>query len=282
MNKTKIGIDAGGTLTKVAYFLNGTLIYHKFPSDKMDAVVTWMNEQSTELEICTTGGKAVYLNTMINRDVQSMVEFDATCEGVKYLLEQDGKSLDLFILTNVGTGTSIHILNKDNHSRVGGTGVGGGTILGLSTLLTGIEDYHEIIDLAVQGNRDLIDLKVSQIYEGSKSPISGELTASNFGQVQKGLTSERNQADLLSAIMGMVGETVSTISVHAAAQHGASNIVYIGSSFSDNQCLREITENYTRLRGANPTFVENGEFSGAIGALLSLQKSRVFESEGNE
>ncbi|HDD7119561.1 TPA: type II pantothenate kinase, partial [Staphylococcus aureus] len=45
------------------------------------------------------------------------------------------------------------------------------------------------------------------------------------------------------------------------------NIVYIGSSFHNNALLRKVVEDYTVLRGCKPYYVENGAFSGAIGAL---------------
>lgn len=101
------------------------------------------------------------------------MEFDATINGAIYLLQNEAFELETYILTNVGTGTSIHYVQKDRHERIGGTGVGGGTLMGLSQLLTGLSSYNEIVSKVPLGNREKIDLKVSDIYRDSPLPISG-------------------------------------------------------------------------------------------------------------
>jgi type II pantothenate kinase len=94
------------------------------------------------------------------------------------------------------------------------------------------------------------------------------LTASNFGNPSISSTTAKKE-DMLASVIGMVGETVSTMSVLAAAQCKVSHVVYAGSTFIQNDLLREVVEGYTRFRGADPVFVEHGEFSGAIGAVLT-------------
>lgn len=209
------------------------------------------------------------LQKLLQQNILQIVEFEATCKGVLYLLREAEDMPQEFVLTNVGTGTSVHIVKPGSHFRIGGTGVGGGTMLGLSRLLTEVSSYEQMARLAPQGIRDRVDLKVSQIYEGSEPPISGDLTASNFGNIT-GTPSGILAADYLASVIGLVGETVTTVSVHAAMQHGLSTIVYIGSSFIGNEALKKVVTDYTILRGAHPLILTNGEYSGAVGALLSL------------
>lgn len=268
--KMIFGIDAGGTLIKVAYAKNGTLQFTKFPIAEIEKVASWVNEQS-ESRVCITGGKAGVLLSLLNKKAKEIMEFEATHLGVKFLLERMGRVEDSYLVTNVGTGTSIHCIENNRQERIGGTGVGGGTLLGLSHLLTGVTNYEEIVRMAGTGSRDRIDLKVKHIYEGKEPPISGELTASNFGNNLFSVAAELSREELLAAVLGLVGETVSTVSVHAAKQCGVSTIIYIGSSFFENPLLKEVVTSYTVLRGAQPLFLENGEFSGAVGA-LSLVK----------
>ncbi|MNC54729.1 Type II pantothenate kinase [compost metagenome] len=142
-------------------------------------------------------------------------------------------------------------------------------MLGLSKLLAGTEEFGEIVQSAPHGLREKVDLKVSHIYEGAEPPIPGDLTASNFGNVPHSIE-ELDKSDLLASVIGLVGETVTTVSVHAASQYGVSSIVYIGSSFIGNDLLKKVVEDYTVLRGATPYLLNNGEYSGAIGALFSL------------
>ena len=263
----KVGIDAGGTLVKIAYYHQNEINFIKFSSYRLNEAVEWIRDNSPNADICMTGGKSAQLQTLLNRETKTIVEFEATCEGVKHLSEKQSINLKSFVLTNVGTGTSIHYVDELGNMRVGGSGVGGGTIMGLSSLITGIDDYERIIEMSQKGDRKL-DLTVSDIYEGSIPPISGELTASNFGKVKNAKSWEKE--DILASIIGLVGETITTVSIQAAVQHNTSSILYIGSSFVGNDYLKEIVKKYSVLRGADAYFPENGDYSGAIGALLSI------------
>lgn len=265
-----VGIDAGGTLIKIAYTDKGSLQFSKYPIAEIEQVAEWVNGLSG-CKICLTGGKSGVLRSLLTKKAQEMVEFEATHRGVRFLLEKMGRTEKTYLVTNVGTGTSIHCIQNNMQERLGGTGVGGGTLLGLSHLLTGVTDYEEIVRLASSGSRERIDLKVKHIYEGKEPPISGELTASNFGNDLMSVSGQLTKEELLATVIGLVGETVSTVSVQSARQCDSSLIIYIGSSFIHNPLLKEVVESYTILRGSTPLFLENGEFSGAVGAMTSLE-----------
>ncbi|MBC8079098.1 MAG: type II pantothenate kinase [Gorillibacterium sp.] len=269
--REKVGIDAGGTLIKVAFMQKNKLQLEKFSTYNLAAVATWINETFPEGEICLTGGKSKMLETYLNQThtLSCIAEFDATCIGAHYLRKEQLSGDGPFILTNVGTGTSVHCVDLESNRRIIGTGVGGGTLLGLSYLLTGEKEYDSIVRKAEQGVRDRIDLKVSHIYEGAEPPIPGDLTASNFGHVLQN-PEQYKVADVLASVIGMVGETVTTVSVLAATQCGMSGIVYAGSSFDDNPVLRGVVAQYTKIRECEPQLLENGGYCGAIGALLSI------------
>lgn len=268
-NKMKIGIDSGGTLIKIAYMEKDNLEMKKVSVLEMAHIASWINSLP-DAEVCVTGGRANQLISSLNHPTSEIVEFEATINGAIYLLHREDFEIDNVILTNVGTGTSIHHVQKDRHERIGGIGVGGGTLMGLSQLLTGITSYDDIVSKGSFGTREHIDLKVSDIYGGSTPPISGDLTASNFGKVFENDDVDRlSKEELLSSVIGLVGETVTTVSVLAAGQYNASTIVYIGSTFSNNDPLKKVIYDYTKLRGMKPIILNNGEYCGAIGALLS-------------
>ncbi|WP_040951310.1 type II pantothenate kinase [Gorillibacterium massiliense] len=272
MSLNRVGIDAGGTLVKVAYSRDGELHYRKFPSRYLAEAAAWVKEYVPEAAVCATGGKAEWLQSMFAPEQCSILpEFTATCSGVQHLLSLTKNPPESYILTNVGTGTSIHYVEKDTQIRIGGTGVGGGTMMGLAALLTGVDDFSQMVEAAAKGKRSIVDLLVQDIYEGSTPPIIGDLTASNFGKIPLGKGDGVSREDMLAAVVGLVGETVATTSIFASGQYGTSDIVYIGSTFADNPVLQEAVAGYTRFKEANPLFVEHGEYSGAIGALLACQ-----------
>ncbi|MDX8360525.1 MULTISPECIES: type II pantothenate kinase [Bacillaceae] len=272
MNHSKIGIDAGGTLVKVAYSNKDLIKYKLFSSHKLDEVVTWIRSSFHHPKICLTGGKQQVLANKLELPTRSILEFDATCKGVAFILKQHQLFLgDSYILANIGTGTSIHIVKNGEQQRIGGTGVGGGTLMGLSYLYSGKKDFTEIIQISRDGNRGNVDLKVNDIFEGIVPPISGDLTASNFGNIGKLSKEFPSQSDIIVSIIGLIGETVVTICEQAANRFDSQSIVYIGSTFRSNPILKNIIREYTEMRKKKPLFLEEGEFSGAVGALISLQ-----------
>ena len=95
--------------------------------------------------------------------------------------------------------------------------IGGGTLLGLSNLLTGVNDFDRINAMAMEGNYEGVDMLVKDIY-GDKSPFSeltGDLLASSFAKVAfdntlddslKGKldTSKFKKEDILSSLVFMI------------------------------------------------------------------------------
>lgn len=270
---TSIGIDTGGTLTKLAYLNEQQeLTLTVFPSKDMHLVKEWLEKHPQVDEIGLTGGRTEQLRDVLKtmKTIEYIVEFEATLKGVRYLLEKEGHKIEQSIITNIGTGTSIHYMDGDTHQRVSGTGVGGGTLMGLSTIMTGISNFDKIKECAAEGNRDGIDLLVKDIYQGMDTPIDGNLTASNFGKV--GITGQQEFAanDVLATTQGLVGEVITTLSIQLAVQHQTDYIVYIGSTLTDNEQLKKVIEHYTILKKHQPVFLKDCGYSGAIGALLNL------------
>ena len=267
-----IGIDTGGTLTKLAYInQEGELMLEVFPSSDMEQVKAWLEGHPHIDEIGVTGGRTEQLRGVLKpmKSIQYIVEFEATLKGVRYLLEKEGHRIDKSIITNIGTGTSIHYMDGDSHARISGTGIGGGTLVGLSGLLTGITNFTEITSLAAKGDRSAIDLLVKDIFQGMEPPLDGSLTASNLGKVGITQVVEHPVEDMLATVQGLVGEVITTLSIQLAEERDAKYIVYIGSTLTDNDNLKKVISHYTVLKKHTPIFLKDCGFSGAIGALLN-------------
>lgn len=269
-----IGIDAGGTLTKIAYIdEQGELILDHFQSHDLQAVASFIGEQKGLKRIAMTGGRAQQLQQLLptSIEVDYLVEFEATLIGVKYLLEKNKQSFDDAIVTNIGSGTSIHYMNKNRYSRVGGTGIGGGTLVGLSAMLTEVYSYREMSDLAQQGSRQSIDLLVADIFQGQPvpAPLKPNLTASNFGKIGINPIQDYKKEDQLAAVARLVGEVITTLSIQLSDQYNTEKIIYIGTTLKDHEVLQQVIEDYTVLKNKEAVFLQDRGFAGAIGALMS-------------
>ncbi len=74
-------------------------------------------------------------------------EFLANGLGAQY-----NTGLDSLLVVSMGTGTSFVKVQGSTVEHIGGLGIGGGTILGLSKLLLKTHDFHQIASLAEHGS----------------------------------------------------------------------------------------------------------------------------------
>jgi len=90
------------------------------------------------------------------------------------------------MLVNIGSGVSILKVESDNcYERIGGTATGGGTFLGLGTLLTKAKSFDDLLDLAEKGDHKKADMLVKDIYGGDYETLGmhSDLIASSFGKI---------------------------------------------------------------------------------------------------
>ncbi|WP_342430771.1 type II pantothenate kinase [Neobacillus sp. FSL H8-0543] len=264
MQQIKVGIDAGGSLVKIAYQDNKRMQYKKYQLTELDQAMTWLKMISPGLKVALTGGRAEFIQKKHFSDALIIPEFQATCVGALTFLAEEGKKInEPFLLINIGTGTSWHLVNRDKYERILGSGIGGGAFTGLGSLLTSVDEYHKLTQLAVEGEKGNIDLLVKDIYELAEAPINGNLTAANFA---KGKKVQHSDADRMAALANMVAETLALLTMQAARIHQVKNAVFVGSALVGNPALRNRLEFYFNMVGLSHRFLLNGEYCGAMGA----------------
>ncbi|EWG10253.1 type II pantothenate kinase [Cytobacillus firmus] len=267
MKSAKIGIDAGGSLLKMAFEEQDQIHYKRYPFDELQSSMNWLKMTAADAPIVLTGGKSEYLKKEFFQNALIVPEFESSGIGASYLLKQEGLSYGNFLLINIGTGTSICLNSGGKISRVSGSGIGGGTLMGLGRLLTGEKDFSSLVSLAGSGKAENADIMVKDIYSPSDPPIDGSLTASNFGKINDDQVSREDKA---ASLTNMIAETIVLLSTQAAVRHQIDDIIYIGSTLLHNAPLKHLLQKYTAMIGKNPVFIQNGAYCGALGALLSL------------
>ncbi|MDN3017067.1 type II pantothenate kinase [Paenibacillus sp. BSR1-1] len=260
----KAGIDAGGSLMKIVYQENNKKHYKKYPINQINEAVSWLKIAAPNLSVGLTGGKAHLIQKKYLHNAVLIPEFQATCEGARILmLEEKKRSNQHFLIVNIGTGTSWHLVAGEKYERILGSGIGGGTFIGLGSLLTKKEDFQDLIHLANKGEKENIDLLVKDIYESAEPPIDGHLTAANFA---KGLKVKHSDADRMAAVTNMIAETIALLTLQAAAIHQVKSVVLIGSTLIGNESLTSTLEYYLKRFELEAVFLGKGEYCGAVGA----------------
>ncbi len=271
-----IGIDIGGSTTKIVGFDKAggkaklvdplfvratdpiTSIYGAF-GKFLD-----MNGYSlTDIKkVMVTGAGASYMSRPIyDLPCEKIEEFRAIGLGGLYL-----SGLDEAIITSCGTGTAL-VYAKGDCAPVylGGTGVGGGTLVGLSKKILSMDNVEHISELAKTGSLNQIDLKISDITNQDIIPGYGDImTASNFGS----LSDLATKNDIALGLINMVFETIGMISIFAARNYKLRDVVLTGN-LSGVEQAGEIFGTLNKMFDMNFIIPENSRFGTVIGAALA-------------
>ena len=271
-----IGVDWGATLAKLAIQRPGAPTeFRLLPCAAPETAPEVLREIRALLEpggarVGVTGGGTERLVRELPGAVP-INEFAAWGVGASALLtDANGAPMQRYLLVSVGTGTSVLLVDGLSVRRVGGTALGGGTLLGLSAGLICSGDFVHVAELARSGSRRHVDLLVSDIYPAGGIPLAGDLTAANFGKLAPTLRAGGAvaDADIAHALMGLLGENVALVCAGLAALSQVQRIVFGGSTLRGNEALVEILGGITRALGREPVFLPRGEYAGALGALL--------------
>ena len=121
---------------------------------------------------------------------------------------------DRALVVSLGTGTAIVSVNGAKIDHVSGTGLGGGTLRGLSKHMLGVSTFETLEKLAERGDLSRVDLTVRDIAGGAIGELPPGTTASNFGKISADATAE----DKALAIMNMIVEVISVLSYRGGAR----------------------------------------------------------------
>ena len=276
--KTVVGIDVGGSTTKIVGFRMGENGENRLISpflvratDPLTSIYgafgKFTAENNLSLEdidrIMVTGVGATHMQKPIySLNCHTVPEFSAAALGGLYL-----SGLDEAIIVSMGTGTAlIHAKKEGIKTKInylGGTGVGGGTLLGLTKKMTGIDTIEHIEEICKDGDLHNVNLLVGDISKNAKfTGVNENLTASNFGKVSDMATN----SDIALGVANMVAETIAMMSVFAARGHGIKNVVLIGN-LTNIGPVRDVFADLDSF-GINFIIPENASFGTVVGAAL--------------
>ncbi|GAA5894387.1 hypothetical protein JCM8208_006219 [Rhodotorula glutinis] len=194
------------------------------------------------------------------------------------------------LLVNIGSGVSIvKIDDYGKFERISGTSLGGGTLWGLLSLLTGAKSFDDMLALADKGDNSSVDMLVGDIYgqDYQKIGLKSSTIASSFGKVfrrgeghgagpttedeeeerRKSFKSEDISRSLLYAISNNIGQ----IAYMNAEKHNLDRI-YFGGGFIRGHAATISTLSYAIRFWSKGTkralFLRHEGYLGGIGAWL--------------
>lgn len=269
------GIDLGSSLAKlVGRTDEGALVRFSIPSADDRRLQATFDRLDCDC-IGLTGAGAYPWVQHFRGDATHVDEFRAWRSGAHTLLDERGETpTGRYLLVSLGTGTFALVVDGNRFERVGGSALGGGTLLGLGRRLLGTAEFEDLAQLAREGDRGAVDLRIADIYGDrgvEEIGIPGEVTASNLAKLARGESVA--PPDLARGLMGLVGENVALIVSGLALRHGVERVVYAGSPLDGNPVLENLLIGVTRSFSLDAHVLVGGAYAGARGALSTAEES---------
>ncbi|CDR38796.1 CYFA0S02e05864g1_1 [Cyberlindnera fabianii] len=216
-----IGLDIGGTLTKVVYTMGSAVFLEKFATESIEEVLSFLEQLICRKElnfahVVTTGGGSQKFNKSLSKlftekhgiPVLKKDEMESLILGLDFFIRDVDKEVFVmdhvtekirfldkvsvkypYMLVNIGSGVSILRVDGPGgqYKRVGGSSLGGGTLWGLLSLITNCGSYESMLQLSEQGDNRNVDMLVGDIYGTDYNSIGlkSSTIASSFGKVFK-------------------------------------------------------------------------------------------------
>ena len=273
-----IGIDVGGSTTKIVGIENKTVkspmfvkatdpvtsLFGAFGKYIYDNGITL---SEIEMVMLTGVGSAYIDQPLYGLPTAKADEFMANGLGARYAIPQEN-----LIVVSMGTGTSFVKVEGQQIRHIGGLGVGGGTLLGLSRLLLKTQDIQLIAAMAQKGTLTNIDLQIQDICNRPLPDLPLDATASNFGKADGNASPE----DIASGIIHMVLQSIGQAAFLASLNSSIKDFVLIGNLTQLPQC-KEVFPKMEKMYGVRFLIPKYSEYRTAIGAALTyINRSTIY------
>lgn len=271
-----IGIDVGGSTTKIVGLEDGCVRFPMFvkANDPVTSLFgafgkylydNMISLSEVEQVVMTGVGSSYIRQPLYGLPTAYTDEFIANGLGAQYTT-----NLDRLIVVSMGTGTSFVQVEKDNIQHIGGIGIGGGTLLGLSRLLLQTDDIIWLSELARKGSLSNVDLQIQDICRTSLPGLPLDATASLFGKVDHSASHE----DVACGLFHMVLQSIGQAAVLASLNTSIRDFVLIGNLTQLPQC-RSVFKTVGEMYHVRFIIPEYAEYRTAIGAALTYIKQRA-------
>ena len=261
-----LGVDVGGSTTKIVAFdhqLIGMLQVRA--GDQLTSLYGAIGNLLHQYHLSLQDVKKIVLTgvgaSLIDEDIYGIPtckvsEFQAIGKGGLLLAgKRDG------LVVSMGTGTAFVYAEGNQVEHIGGSGVGGGTLIGLSQELLGETDYEAILAMAETGDLRHVDLSVQDISKATISTLPDNVTASNFGRIKSTAT----KGDLALGLINMIFQTAGVMAAFTAKGRGFKRVIVTGSLTAIPQA-KEILDGVAALHGIPFIVPEDATFATALGA----------------
>ena len=264
-----IGIDLGSSTTKMINMNEEGQILNKLMLNRTNAkkaIDFFIDDKKIDKQkiskIVLTGVRKNEIEENIyNIDTIKVDEFIAIGTGGLYLSnKKEG------LVVSIGTGTAFVKAENKNFEHIGGTGIGGGTLLNLCKKIGDISSFNEINESILKGKLDNIDLTIQDVSMQEIKTLPKDTTSANFGKLNEKATRD----DIIKGIANMIIETIGMMAVFATQKEEKKDIIVIGN-VATMPYTSTVLKKIEKLHNVKFIIPKYAEFATAIGAIKSVK-----------
>ncbi|AET37283.1 pantothenate kinase Ecym_1024 [Eremothecium cymbalariae DBVPG len=335
-----VAVDMGGTLTKIVFAPIGSnkLFFDRVETEKVNEFIKLVHDLIEKYNNCdykttqifvTGGGSFKFYDLFVSEfpDIISITrvgEFEGLITGLDFYLHRESEVFTYsdsegermvpsvsnndeiypYMLVNIGSGVAILRMDSaTEYTMLEGSSLGGGTLWGLLSLITGAKTYDEMLTWVSQGDNNNVDMLVRDIY-GDEYELPGaglepHVIASSFGKVfkrdHKGSISDGNgklpsevttesiqarkgsfkNADISKSLLYAISYNIGQIAFLQAKIHNVKRIYFAGSYIRGHLTTMNTLSyaiNFWSKGSMHAFFLKHDGYLGSTGSFLASQK----------
>ncbi len=261
--KKVVGVDVGASSTKIV-LMRGTKLLRatlKQENETLEEAIRRFNPEDAEYITVTGVGAAALPDTLLNRKVVKVDEFASLYRGASIT----AKRLNM-IVVSVGTGTAFVRVTPFGAWHLGGSGVGGGMLQGMSEKLFGKFDPKELQALALAGDPEKCDLLIKDVTTAQIGNLTPETTVANFSKA-----GTADDASLARGLYTLIFQCIGVMGAFCTKAHLTRTIFVCGAILDSQPIAKEMLDGIAKLHKVKFVIPDNSVFITAIGSTRKVQ-----------
>ncbi|NCB50502.1 MAG: hypothetical protein EOM54_01285 [Clostridia bacterium] len=260
-----VGVDMGASAVKLCGLEGDKVLFTHYENGRggdISALLERLDVDASKASAIALTGLSANCSGLEVRGLplRYVPEPNAIGAGAVWLTGRDNA-----VVASIGTGTAFVLAREGRYTHLCGSGVGGGTLKGLSVRVLGMSDMSAFDDLAIKGSAEAVDLLIGDFVE-SYGTLDPKMTASNLARLNDSAT----DADWAAGLTNLILQSLGTMSLLACRGSGADCIIVTGA-MAGSAPSRKNFKSFTEMYGVPYIIPPYCECATAIGtARLAL------------
>ncbi|MBQ4422898.1 MAG: ECF transporter S component [Clostridia bacterium] len=262
-HKKIVGIDLGASGTKIVMMKGGKLLKStmKKPEETLEAALDRFGPEDADCITVTGVGASALPETLLGKKVVKVDEFASLYRGASTA----SKRINM-VVASVGTGTAFVRVTPFGAWHLGGSGVGGGMLEGMSKKLFGSFDPETLQKLASEGKAENCDLLIKDVTEGQIGNLTPETTVANLKKA-----GDADDASLARGIYTLIFQCIGVMGAFCTKAHLTRTVVVCGTILDSQPIAKEMLDGIAKLHKVRFIIPANAAYVTAIGSTRFVQ-----------